>query len=116
MIFFLGSSWLSLPVPEPSEIEQSPKKHMSSSEPILDLKTDAAEALPGENHAGSMCWVPATKHRAHPGGAAPSSRHLIGARTCVHTELSAALNLSCSALAPVTVTFIAGGHLLGQAG
>uniref|UniRef100_A0A8B9VUR4 BTB domain-containing protein n=1 Tax=Anas zonorhyncha TaxID=75864 RepID=A0A8B9VUR4_9AVES len=111
-----GSSWLSLPVPEPSEIEQSPKKHMSSSEPILDLKTDAAEALPGENHAGSMCWVPAAKHRAHPGGAAPSSRHLIGARTCVHTELSAALNLSCSALAPVTVTFIAGGHLLGQAG
>uniref|UniRef100_A0A8C2YER6 BTB domain-containing protein n=2 Tax=Coturnix japonica TaxID=93934 RepID=A0A8C2YER6_COTJA len=41
-----GSSWLSLPVPQPSETEHSPKKHMSSSEPILDLKTDATEALP----------------------------------------------------------------------
>ncbi|XP_074691511.1 BTB/POZ domain-containing protein KCTD16-like [Strix aluco] len=27
-------------------MEHSPKKHMSSSEPILDLKTDMAEALP----------------------------------------------------------------------
>ncbi|XP_052669410.1 LOW QUALITY PROTEIN: BTB/POZ domain-containing protein KCTD12-like [Harpia harpyja] len=41
-----GSSWLSLPIPQPSETEHSPKKHMSSSEPILDLKTDTAEALP----------------------------------------------------------------------
>ncbi|CAN8188955.1 unnamed protein product, partial [Coccothraustes coccothraustes] len=41
-----GSSWLSLPVPEPSEPEQSPKKPMSSSEPILDIKGDTAEALP----------------------------------------------------------------------
>ncbi|XP_067160498.1 BTB/POZ domain-containing protein KCTD12-like isoform X1 [Apteryx mantelli] len=41
-----GSSWLSLPVPHSSETEQSPKKHISSSEPILDLKTDMAAALP----------------------------------------------------------------------
>ncbi|XP_019143729.2 basic salivary proline-rich protein 1-like [Corvus cornix cornix] len=47
-----GSSWLSLPVPEPLEPEQSPKKPMSSSEPILDLKGDTAEALP-ENPAGA---------------------------------------------------------------
>ncbi|XP_063272701.1 SCAN domain-containing protein 1 [Prinia subflava] len=47
-----GSSWLSLPIPEPSEPEQSPKKPMSSSEPILDLKGDTAEALP-ENLAAA---------------------------------------------------------------
>ncbi|XP_040428546.1 BTB/POZ domain-containing protein KCTD16-like [Cygnus olor] len=47
-----GSSWLSLPVPEPSEIQQSPKKHISSSEPILDLKTDTAEALPARSDPG----------------------------------------------------------------
>ncbi|XP_068813133.1 BTB/POZ domain-containing protein KCTD16-like [Struthio camelus] len=41
-----GSSWLSLPVPQPSEMELSPKKHISSSEPILDLKTDMTTALP----------------------------------------------------------------------
>nr|XP_021149719.1 uncharacterized protein LOC110362304 [Columba livia] len=41
-----GSSWLNLPVPQPSETEHSPKKQMSSSEPILDLKTDTTEALP----------------------------------------------------------------------
>ncbi|XP_056347188.1 uncharacterized protein LOC130253015 isoform X1 [Oenanthe melanoleuca] len=41
-----GSSWLSLPVPEPLEPEQNPKKPMSSSEPILDLKGDTEEALP----------------------------------------------------------------------
>lgn len=51
VLIFLGSSWLSLPVPQPSETEQSPKKHMSSSEPILDLKTDTTEAPPGEKHA-----------------------------------------------------------------
>nr|XP_041572144.1 uncharacterized protein LOC115495267 [Taeniopygia guttata] len=47
-----GSSWLSLPVPEPSEPEQSPKKPMSSSEPILDLKGDTVEAL-SENLGGT---------------------------------------------------------------
>lgn len=51
VLIFLGSSWLSLPVPQPSETEQSPKKHMSSSEPILDLKTDTTEVLPGEKCA-----------------------------------------------------------------
>ncbi|XP_016153863.1 PREDICTED: BTB/POZ domain-containing protein KCTD8-like [Ficedula albicollis] len=47
-----GSSWLSLPVPEPLEPEQNPKKPMSSSEPILDLKGDTEEALP-ENPGGA---------------------------------------------------------------
>lgn len=32
---------------------------MSSSEPILDLKTDTAEALPGEKHASFLSRVPA---------------------------------------------------------
>uniref|UniRef100_A0A8C0E9A7 BTB domain-containing protein n=1 Tax=Bubo bubo TaxID=30461 RepID=A0A8C0E9A7_BUBBB len=46
---FYRSSWLGLPIPQPSEMEHSPKKHMSSSEPILDLKTDTAEALPAHS-------------------------------------------------------------------
>jgi len=56
---FLGSSWLSLPAPQPSEMEHSPKNHMSSSEPILDLKTDTTEALPGEKYASLLSRVPA---------------------------------------------------------
>lgn len=59
ILIFLGSSWLNLPVPQPSETEHSPKKQMSSSEPILDLKTDTTEALPGEKHASLLSWVPA---------------------------------------------------------
>ncbi|XP_042663153.1 BTB/POZ domain-containing protein KCTD16-like [Tyto alba] len=43
------SSWLSLPIPQPSEAKHSPQNHMSSSEPILDLKTDMEEALPAHS-------------------------------------------------------------------
>lgn len=43
-------------------MEHSPKKQMSSSEPILDLKTDAAEALPGEKRAGLLSWCHTCSH------------------------------------------------------
>lgn len=80
--FLLGSSWLSLPVPQPSETEHSPKKPMSSSEPILDLKTDTTEALPGEKHASLQSQQ---SHHAEPctgclDGPALSNRHLTGTR------------------------------------
>ncbi|XP_054025783.1 BTB/POZ domain-containing protein KCTD16-like [Dryobates pubescens] len=44
-----GSSWLNLPIPQPSDVENSPKKPTSSSEPILDLKTDVTEAPPAHS-------------------------------------------------------------------
>ncbi|XP_056215870.1 BTB/POZ domain-containing protein KCTD8-like [Falco biarmicus] len=64
-----GSSWLSLPIPEPSETEYSPKKHMSSSEPILDLKTDTAEVLPAHGNPEE----PEQSHETRQDPADPSS-------------------------------------------
>ncbi|XP_065545964.1 BTB/POZ domain-containing protein KCTD8-like [Lathamus discolor] len=49
-----GSSWLSLPIAQPLEPEHSPNKHMSSSEPILDLKADMSEALPAHSDPEEM--------------------------------------------------------------
>lgn len=66
--WFLGSSWLSLPVPEPSELEQSPKKPMSSSEPILDLKGDTVEALSGEKQQFQVGISTSRWRSAIPGG------------------------------------------------
>ncbi|XP_051486290.1 BTB/POZ domain-containing protein KCTD12-like isoform X3 [Apus apus] len=53
-----GSSWLSLPTPQPLEMEHSPKNHMSSSEPVLDLQTEKTEAFPGEKCASWLSLVP----------------------------------------------------------
>ncbi|KAM6057176.1 uncharacterized protein LJ206_015330 [Theristicus caerulescens] len=49
-------------------MEHSPKKHMSSSEPILDLKTDMAEALP----AHSDPEEPKQSHETRQDPASPS--------------------------------------------
>ncbi|XP_077163601.1 uncharacterized protein LOC143822401 [Paroedura picta] len=44
---FPGSSWLTLSAPASAEAERKIRKHLaSSSEPILDLKTEAAAVLP----------------------------------------------------------------------
>ncbi|XP_066496268.1 uncharacterized protein [Tiliqua scincoides] len=46
-VSFPGSLWLSVAAPTPAELEQNVRKHLtSSSEPILDLRTEAAAVLP----------------------------------------------------------------------
>ncbi|XP_064526331.1 cell surface glycoprotein 1-like isoform X2 [Pseudopipra pipra] len=73
-----GSSWLSLPVPQPSEAEHNPKKPMSSSEPILDLKTDTAEAAPAHSNPEEPQPRPGTRQdpaNSSSGNAVATSSH-----------------------------------------
>ncbi|KAM6381570.1 uncharacterized protein J5M81_009351 isoform 2-T2 [Pluvialis apricaria] len=50
-------------------MEPSPKKHMSSSEPILDLKTDTAEAVPDHGDPEELKQSHETREDpANPGG------------------------------------------------
>ncbi|XP_064526330.1 cell surface glycoprotein 1-like isoform X1 [Pseudopipra pipra] len=75
---FSGSSWLSLPVPQPSEAEHNPKKPMSSSEPILDLKTDTAEAAPAHSNPEEPQPRPGTRQdpaNSSSGNAVATSSH-----------------------------------------